>query len=191
MQAMTEVVERLARDAAALKSGPFAFFGHSMGAIIAFELARWLRARGTQVRKACTSPLPRSPVFRLDWRPGPEPDDARIPRGMRRLGGACRATCSNPELMRVALRRSCGRALVPAVHIQPAAPLDTPVYAYGGESDPNIRPEHLSRWAEVTSGPFVERMFPGGHFFIQSGARQFLQALAKDLNQISDNTLLT
>jgi surfactin synthase thioesterase subunit/glycosyltransferase involved in cell wall biosynthesis len=181
---MTEVVETLGAEILPrLTSGPFAFFGHSMGAIIAFELARWLRARGHAGPKSLHVSAARPPVFRLDWTPGPEPEEAEFLQELRRLEGMPRDVLENPELMRVALPAiRADAALYRQYRYQPTEPLDTPVFAYGGESDPNIRPEHLSRWAEVTSGPLALRMFPGGHFFIQSGTREFLQALQQDLH---------
>jgi surfactin synthase thioesterase subunit/glycosyltransferase involved in cell wall biosynthesis len=181
---MTEVVETLGAEILPrLTSGPFAFFGHSMGAIIAFELARWLRARGHAGPKSLHVSAARPPVFRLDWTPGPEPEEAEFLQELRRLEGMPRDVLENPELMRVALPAiRADAALYRQYRYQPTEPLDTPVFAYGGESDPNIRPEHLSRWAEVTSGPLALRMFPGGHFFIQSATREFLQALQQDLH---------
>jgi medium-chain acyl-[acyl-carrier-protein] hydrolase len=60
-------------------------------------------------------------------------------------------------------------------------PLDCPIRAYGGTEDPNVRREHLEAWARQTNSSFSLRMFPGGHFFLQTAREDFLAALAQDL----------
>jgi surfactin synthase thioesterase subunit len=65
------------------------------------------------------------------------------------------------------------------------APFDFPIRAYGGRDDENIRREHLDGWAEQTTGSFVVRLFPGGHFY-HTGTHglnpDFVQALTEDLS---------
>ncbi|MGA2589324.1 MAG: putative thioesterase, partial [Bryobacteraceae bacterium] len=60
-------------------------------------------------------------------------------------------------------------------------PLDCPIRAYGGTQDPNVRREHLEAWSQQTTASFGLRLFPGGHFFLQTGRQAFLDALAHDL----------
>jgi surfactin synthase thioesterase subunit len=56
-----------------------------------------------------------------------------------------------------------------------------PIAAYGGEADPNVRGEDLADWQELTQGAFVQREFPGGHFYLQEGPDAVLRAIAEDL----------
>ena len=63
------------------------------------------------------------------------------------------------------------------------APLDCAIRAYGGAEDSNVRREHLEAWAEQTTASFAVRLFPGGHFYVQSDQAEFLAALAADLEQ--------
>jgi surfactin synthase thioesterase subunit len=56
-----------------------------------------------------------------------------------------------------------------------------PVRAYGGADDPNVRREHLDGWAEQTTASFAVRIFPGGHFYLNTAREAFLAALEKDL----------
>jgi surfactin synthase thioesterase subunit len=57
--------------------------------------------------------------------------------------------------------------------------------AYGGASDPNVRPEHLEAWREQTTAAFLRREFPGGHFYLQTDGGSFFEALNADLSRIS------
>ena len=60
-------------------------------------------------------------------------------------------------------------------------PLDIPICAYGGENDPNVRPEHLELWAVQTRRPFKLRLFSDGHFYLRQQQSEFLTALTADL----------
>ena len=79
------------------------------------------------------------------------------------------------------------RAILPALEADAALyrnyiyaedpPLPLPVRAYGGADDPNVRREHLEGWAEQTTASFAVRVFPGGHFYLNTAREPFLQAL--------------
>jgi len=60
-------------------------------------------------------------------------------------------------------------------------PLDCPIRAYGGSDDPNVSRAHLQAWALETTASFAMRIFPGGHFYLQTHRQEFLAALARDL----------
>jgi surfactin synthase thioesterase subunit/glycosyltransferase involved in cell wall biosynthesis len=163
---------------------PFAFFGHSMGAAIAFELARRLRARGLPSPKLFVAASARAPQFRRNHQPPPEPPDAQLLDELRDLGGLPREFLEDPAVLRSILPvykadktlfRDYGYADGPA--------LDCPIRAYGGVEDAGVLAEHLEGWAEQTTSSFAVRMFPGGHFFLHAGKEAVLQALAADLEQ--------
>lgn len=159
---------------------PFAFFGHSMGAILAFELTRQLRAHGHPLPDSLHVSAARAPLFRLDHKPSPEPDDPTFLEELRRLEGMPSEILDNPELMRDALPALRSDANLYRRYVyQPGDPLSLPIHAYGGASDPNITREHLQRWREMTTGPFSMEQFEGGHFYLQSTAQpEFLKRLA-------------
>ncbi len=142
---------------------PFVFFGHSMGAAVAFELARLLRRRGLTLPKLLVASGARAPQFRRNYTPPPAPGDEQL----------------FEELP--ALRADAGlyRRYVYAED----APLDCAIRAYGGAADSNVRREHLEAWAEQTTASFAVRLFPGGHFYIERCQAEFLAALATDLEQ--------
>jgi surfactin synthase thioesterase subunit/glycosyltransferase involved in cell wall biosynthesis len=161
---------------------PFAFFGHSMGAAIAFELARELRRRGKPLPAMLIASGARAPQFRRNHVPPPAPPREAFVEELRRLQGIPGDMLDDPALMRAVLPAlEADAALYRSYVYSDEAPLDCPIRAYGGESDPNIRMEHLAAWGEQTTASFAARLFPGGHFYLNTGRAQFLEALAGDL----------
>ncbi|MFB3778468.1 MAG: alpha/beta fold hydrolase [Bryobacteraceae bacterium] len=163
----------------------FALFGHSMGAAVAFELARWLRRRGQPSPVALLVAGARAPRFRLGHVPPPEPSEEELLRELDRLEGVPADVRQNPDLLRLVLPPlRTDTALYRSYVYSEEAPLDLPIRAYGGADDPNISREHLEAWARETTGDFSVRMFAGGHFFLHTNQTEFLTALSADLAAI-------
>jgi surfactin synthase thioesterase subunit/glycosyltransferase involved in cell wall biosynthesis len=161
---------------------PFAFFGHSMGAVVAFELARFLRRRDQPLPRVLIASGARAPQFRRGHVPPREPSDAEFVAELRRLEGTPKEVLDDPELLRMILPALRNDAAIYRNYIYTdEAPLDCPLFAYGGVEDPNVRREHLDGWAEQTSAAFVLRVFRGGHFYLQTNREEFLLALGEDL----------
>ena len=161
---------------------PFAFFGHSMGAVVAFELARLLRRRAHPLPKMLLVSGARAPQFRRGHVPPPEPAPSEFIEELRRLEGLPPQVLDNPALLRMVLPAlRADTALYRNYIYAEEPPLDCPIRAYGGTEDPNVRREHLEAWARQTTSSFGLRMFPGGHFFPQTAREDFLAALAQDL----------
>ncbi len=169
---MAPLIDALANAIEPYTKEPFAFFGHSMGAVVAFELARELRRRGLRIPRMLIASAARAPQFRRGHVPPPSPADDQL-------------------LREVDIPAELARAVLPALRADTTlyrhyfyieeAPLDCPIRAYGGVDDPHIRPEHLEAWSEQTTASFAVRRFPGGHFYLQSGPAEFRAALEADL----------
>ena len=157
---------------------PFALFGHSMGALIAFECARRLRRHGHRpvelFASACHAPqlpLPRKPIHDLP--------DAQLLREVGRLGGTPAQVLENAELMdliKPVLRADLMLHETYAYGEEP--PLDAPITALAGADDPVVRPAHIEPWSAQTSGPFAMKEFAGGHFFIHQHAKSVAHVVA-------------
>ncbi len=183
IESMSSLVESLAQEILPNLSRSFEFFGHSMGAIVAYELTRWLRSNGHALPNALHVSAARAPQYRLNHTPGPEPDEHTFLEELRRLEGMPRDVLDNPELMRVALPALRADASLYRQYVYtPADRLSIPIHAYGGVSDPTIRREHLERWRENTTASFSLQEFEGGHFFMQSSQGEFLQAIRGNLS---------
>jgi medium-chain acyl-[acyl-carrier-protein] hydrolase len=179
---MAPLVEALANAIEPYLAQPFAFFGHSMGAAIAFELSRLLRRRGQPLPRILIASAARAPQYRRNHVPPPPPGEQQLLDELRRLEGIPAELLDDPFLM---------RALMPALQADAAlyrnyiysedAPLACPIRVYGGVDDPNVRREHLETWAEQTTASFRVRLFPGGHFYLHEHPVEVRAALEEDL----------
>lgn len=164
--------------AGTLEAKPYAVFGHSMGALIGFELVRELRRRGRPLpvalvasgRNAPHMP-PRDPLMH------PLPHDEFVDR-LRRFEGTPEAVLEHQELMEmlIPLLRA-DFAVNEAYTHRPEEPLGLPLLAMGGDGDEEVSREGLEAWAGYTRGPFDLRVYPGGHFFLNHLGTDVTQAV--------------
>jgi surfactin synthase thioesterase subunit/glycosyltransferase involved in cell wall biosynthesis len=179
---MAELVAALGDSIGPYLDEPFAFFGHSMGAVVAFELARLLRRRDRPLPRMLVASGARAPRFRRGHVPGPEPGEADFVDALRRLQGTPREVLDNPTLLQLILPALREDAAIYRNYIYAEEPpLHCPIRAYGGSDDPNVHRQHLEGWAAETTAAFAVRVFPGGHFYLQTHRQEFLAALALDL----------
>lgn len=182
VERMEPLIEALLEQIRPHVETPYSFFGHSMGAGIAFELARALRRNGLPGPGRLIVSGARAPQYRLNHRPPPEPTLRDFIEELRRLEGFPPSVLNNPELLKLALPSLLADArLYRHYSYLPEAPLETALFAYGGEADPNVTAEHLNAWSEQTSAAFFRREFKGGHFYVESAQTALLAALRADL----------
>ncbi len=179
---MAPLVEALSQSVGPHLERPFVFFGHSMGAVIAFELARSLRRTGRPLPLYLLVSGARAPQFRRGHVPPPPPSDTELLDQLCHLDGTPREVLGNDELMRMMLpaMRADTTLYRNYIYVE-EPPLACPIRAYSGLDDPNIRRAQLEAWAAETTADFKLRMFPGGHFYLNSAQAEFLEALARDL----------
>jgi medium-chain acyl-[acyl-carrier-protein] hydrolase len=162
---------------------PWALFGHSMGAVVAFEVARRVRALGhgepvhlfVSARRAPHLPPRHGPISHL-------PDEAFVAEVRRRYDGIPAEVLRHPDLLALltpGLRADL--AVLEGHRHRPEIPLGCPLSAFGGREDAEATEAELAAWRRETRGPVSLRMFPGGHFFLQSARADVLRALAEDL----------
>jgi surfactin synthase thioesterase subunit len=161
--------------------GHAAFFGHSMGAIVAFEVARRFQRH-----------TPRTPLRLLvsgrgaPARPRNEAvhlrDDAGIVAEMRRLGGTSPRFLEDEDWVSLILPAVRGdyKAIETYAYF-PGPPLDCPVTALTGDSDPEVTTADLRAWAGHCTGEFELRTFPGGHFYMDSCLPEVAHAISRSL----------
>jgi medium-chain acyl-[acyl-carrier-protein] hydrolase len=177
-----EAIAYLRRTLVPTLEPPFAFYGHSMGAHLAFEVARELR-RDSLAEPAhlfvsgASAPQfgPPSPHAHL-------PDDQFVAR-LRELGGTPDAVLMHEELLLFLLPLlRADFALAESYSYLAEPPLSCPISVWGGTEDGHPR-ERLESWRTQTTGPFRLRMLRGGHFFIRKQRDELLAALQKDLSR--------
>jgi medium-chain acyl-[acyl-carrier-protein] hydrolase len=181
---MEPLVRALAEAILPFVDRPFAFYGHSMGAAVAFELTRLLRKESRPIPAALFVSGARAPSFRLGHVPPADPPEEEFLRDLDLLEGIPPEVRRNPDLLRVVMPALLAdTALYRGYVYRAEPPLDCPIFAYGGAEDPNVRREHLDAWRNETTEGFSLRLFPGGHFFIDSARSEFLAALSEDLRR--------
>lgn len=163
---------------------PFAFFGHSMGALVSFELAQQLR-RQHNLEPAC---LFASGCFApqiSDPHPIHALPDAEFLEELQRLGGMPNEVLENDELLKLmlpTLRADC--TVTETYAYTSGAPLGCPISALGGLQDALVSRADLEAWREQTSASFTLRMLPGDHFFIHTAQPLLLHTLSRELHQL-------
>jgi surfactin synthase thioesterase subunit len=178
---IADLTEPLAEAVTEAADGPFAFFGHSVGALLAFELARELRRRGAtepaHLFVAACQPPHALPPTRLHDLPREELVEALL-----QLGGTSDVVLAQPELLRLlepTLRADL--ALYELYDYDPEPPLACPITAVGGLRDERVSQHELAQWSRHTEEPFELRIVSGGHFFVESARDELLELLAREL----------
>lgn len=178
---MPRMVADLVQNIQPLLDKPFAFFGHSMGGLIAFELTRHLRTQHLQTLRqifisACGAPQLQDPNQKIHQLP-----DDEFMNELDKLNGIP-AELKNPEVMSLLLPivRSDFQ-LVENYEYQPAEPFDFPIFTFGALDDPRVNRERIEAWSNHTQVKFESHFFPGGHFFINEAREHILNLVIKEI----------
>lgn len=164
---------------------PYVFFGHSMGALLAFELIRELRRRGApgpaklfvSALRAPHLPDPRPKVAELS--------DAEFIDELHRLQGTPPQALENSELMVLLLPLlRADFALCENYEYTQEMPLECPIVAFGGLDDTELEYRDVHCWGEHTTGEFHIYMMPGNHFFIHTARKRILEVMNDDLSRL-------
>jgi medium-chain acyl-[acyl-carrier-protein] hydrolase len=158
---------------------PYAIFGHSMGALIAYELTAALERRGGRAPSRLFVSARRPPDEPDTWSPIHElPEPVFLEELQTRYGAIPAAVLAEPELLELLL--PVVRADIRAVETywpssDAPATVRCPVSVYGGDADTHPLPAQLPLWQRLASHPIRVRVFAGDHFYLQ-GQREALTA---------------
>lgn len=145
-----------------------ALFGHSMGAVVAFEVARLLeREAGVAPAHLFVSGRRAPSIHRRET--VHLRDDAGLIEEMRHLAGTDSQVLADEEILRMALPAIRGdyQAIETYVY-RPGPPLSCPITSFIGDEDPRVTVEDARAWQEHTSGEFDMKIFTGGHFYLNT-----------------------
>lgn len=163
---------------------PYAFFGHSLGALIAFELARYYRKQGMPGPVHFFASGHTAPDFPEVHPPIHQLPDAEFLAELRSLNGTPDAVIANQELMELLLPLLRADFALNETYVCDAeAPLDLPFSVYGGLRDRDVTRTSLEAWQKHTRSTFTLQMFNGDHFFIQQNQHTLLEMVARELIQ--------
>lgn len=172
---MDALIGALASAIAGELDVPYAIFGHSMGSLVAFELAHELRRRGAGepcVLFVSAGPAPRLPRLLPPLHAAPED---RVVARLAGLGGLPQEILDEPELLRYFLPAiRADFAVLETYEYRARQPLTCPVVAFTGSEDEDLPPAGLAPWGEESTGRFDQYVLPGGHFFLRASERELL-----------------
>ncbi|MFC7986282.1 thioesterase II family protein [Streptomyces sp. NPDC057336] len=175
-----ELVEAVLPELRQWTHGPFALFGHSLGATVAFETARRLTEGGRTPAHLFLSGRRAPVVPRIDT--VHLMDDRALVERVTRLQGTDPTLLEDEELLSMvlpAIRNDY--AMAGAYRYRPGPPLSVPTTVLTGDADPNVTPDDARRWSEVVGGPFNLHVLPGGHFFLNDHTAGICSLIEEEL----------
>ncbi len=182
-RSIEEIVAEIVLNFAAIEDRPFAFYGHSLGALIAFETARRLRREGRPeprhlfvggARPPHTGPiLPRLHGL----------DEQEFLKGLQsRYSGLPAAILENPEVLALFLPALRADFTAYETHAYRAElPLACPITGFAGERDTLVPADIVAGWEMHTSSVFDLQVLRGGHFFLEESCDQVTDAIKREL----------
>jgi len=176
------IVDTLLNELQAELDAPCAFFGHSMGAVVAYEICRTLAKRGAASPRRLIVAGRRAPHLTPIHPPLHSLPHDELIAELYRLNGTPSEILKDAgvlELVIPILRADCQAAETYSPEIFPL--LDCPISTFGGVADRDVTSDALAAWRDLTHGPFKARMFPGDHFFIHSARDWVINAVRLDL----------
>jgi medium-chain acyl-[acyl-carrier-protein] hydrolase len=179
---LSPLIQALAEALFPLLDIPFAFFGHSLGALVSFELARQFRRERAVEPVRLFISADRAPQI-----PNRDPAIHSLPEReflveLCRLNGTPRKVLEDDELRQIMLPLlRADFAVYETYGYSTEPPLNCPISAFGGLQDHRVNRGDLEAWREQTSISFSLRMFPGDHFFLNTTQASLLGALSQEL----------
>lgn len=180
------LIQSVCDEIESLAAAPYALFGHSLGALIAFELVRELRRRGKPEplhlfasahaaprmggRSECISHLP----------------EETLKERLRELGGTPEEVLAHPELMELLLPViRADFAVTESYRYEDEPPLSCPITAFAGTEDAQVAVKSVDAWRNETTGPFAIHAMPGDHFFIHTHTERIWESIRRALRSSS------
>ncbi len=162
---------------------PFAFFGHSMGGLLAYEVACHFRSRAITLPAHLFISGYRAPHRPAHHPPVHQADTSVILRRLRNLNGTPAAFFDNEELIEMMLPGiRADFSVLETYTSRPREPLERPLSVFGGYHDSEATGADIMAWQGYTRDRFNPRMIAGGHFFIVTHQSEVLKAISEDLS---------
>ncbi len=182
---LMEILPFLHQKKDAIDHKPFIFFGHSLGALIAFELTRKLQTENYPIPSLLILSGARAPKAKRLVRNVYQFSDEHLLEEMKNLGGVAPEFLQRPEILKEffpILRADLEMA--ETYQSKKMTLLNVPILALGGEDDSEVSAEELNSWEKETTMSFESKFFKGGHFFIHSCREEVLSFISGRINAL-------
>lgn len=180
---LAPIVAALVNALRPMQDLPFAFFGHSMGALLAFETARALRLGGGGPRLLIASGCRSPPLIEEREKIHGLSDESFI-RKLGELGGTPAEVLQHRELLEILMPTlRADFAVIDTYRYRPSAPLACPITVISGSADCHASRSTMDAWQLQTSDCVSFHEILGGHFFIHSAQDELLQIVLRDLDR--------
>lgn len=177
-RSLSKLTEELAPVIENYLDKPFAFFGHSMGAWIAFELTRKLRDRNAPLPHHLFLSARRAPHIPERFESLAQMPEDRFIQTLKEFGGMQAEILENRQILDLVMPTLRADMELLESHVfadQP--PLPCPITCFGGNQDPRVTQSEIEAWKDHTTSAFQLRMFDAGHFFVDSHQSDLLQVI--------------
>ena len=180
-----DIVEPISEAIRSIAHSPYVIFGHSMGAILAFEVARQLRRISSTLPAALIVSGRCAPQLRPNVPLVSHLDEIRLVyRTAELFGGVPQEVLENQELIELMARvLKADMCIVEDYQYAVESPLECPIAVYGGDRDPWVSEAELDAWREQTQAGFVREQFPGDHFYFREEGNEL--RLLSNIREIS------
>jgi len=176
------LVEEIANAIQPELDKPFFFFGHSFGAVLAFEVARRISPQPQILFvSACGAPHvpnPNRPIHTLS--------DSEFIKSLQEFNGLPAEAVNNAELMELLLPvlRADFEAVENYQYTSSEHRLDCPIVAFGGADDSHVDRTRLDAWEYHTNDSFKSKIFQGDHFFITTARQSVIDSMKTEINSL-------
>lgn len=168
-----------------LSEGPYTLFGHSLGGLLSFELARELRRRGERAPALVGVSAWPAPDLDMGWRRIGHLPDAEFVDAVRSYGGLPDQVLAEPDMLAFVLPSlRADFRVFESYEFCEDAPLDCPIVVFGSTEDPLAGPEELRAWASHTADLQAVHVYPGRHFYLLEHEHDVVTALADEIRSV-------
>lgn len=183
---VSHLVESLVAAMSPLLDRPYSFFGHSLGALLAFEIVRVLRRQRRRLplclfvsgHRAAHLPMQREPIYHLP--------DERFVKRLLELKGTPESVLDNEELMQLFLPLLRADFTASETYqYQAEEPLPCPISALAATHDDEATVAEVAAWSELTTSSFQFTEYEGDHFYLAHERAEVIRQVTSELNQIA------
>lgn len=180
----SDLIDSLHDGIQPLLDRPFSFFGHSMGAMLAFELSHALRSTArTQPTALFLSGSKPPHSICTEATLNHLPDKEFVAAIAERYQAVPKEILNQPDLLELSLPKlRADFTLIEGYSCEARDPLDIPFWIFGGDSDPTVPVSLLYNWTEYTKNSSTVQIFPGDHFFLNSARAEVLKSVVRNLS---------